>query len=87
MRARSSRNYWKPLIISPHPAMARQIRAAMAELGVDCTSWLEEYPQVAAVAGLAAQNPANLCFLDVATHQEQALALIPTRLHSCRWWP
>ena len=76
MRARSSRNYWKPLIICPHPAMARQIRAAMAELGVDCTSWLEEYPQAAAVAGLAAQSQANLCFLDVATHQEQALALI-----------
>ena len=76
MRARSSRNYWKPLIICPHPAMARQIRAAMAELGVDCTSWLEPYPQAAAVAGRAAQNQANLCFLDVATHQEQALALI-----------
>lgn len=76
MRARSSRNYWKPLTICPHPAMARQIRAAMAELGVDCISWLEEYPQPAAVAALAAQNQANLCFLDVATHQEQALALI-----------
>jgi pilus assembly protein CpaE len=76
MSARGSRDYWRPLIVCPHPAMARQIRAAMAELGVDCTSWLEEYPQPAAVAGLAAQHQANLCFLDVATHQEQALALI-----------
>jgi Flp pilus assembly CpaE family ATPase len=76
MRARSSRNYWKPLIICPHPAMASQIRAAMAELGLDYTCWLEQYPQPAAAAGLAAQNQANLCFLDVATHEEQALALI-----------
>jgi Flp pilus assembly CpaE family ATPase len=76
MSARGSRDYWRPLIVCPHPAMARQIRAAMAELGVDSTSWLEEYPQPAAVAGLAAQHQANLCFLDVATHQEQALALI-----------
>ena len=63
-------------MVCPHPAMARQIRAAMAELGVDSTSWLEEYPQPAAVSGLAGQHQANLCFLDVATHQEQALALI-----------
>jgi len=76
MHARSSRNYWKPLIICPHPALARQLRAAMGELGVDCSSWLEEYPQPAAVVALAAQQQANLCFLDIATQQEQALALI-----------
>ena len=77
MRARSSRNYWRALVICPHPAMARQIRATMAEMGVDSTSWLEEYPQPAAIAGLAAQHQVNICFLDVATHQEQALGLIP----------
>jgi Flp pilus assembly CpaE family ATPase len=76
MRARSSRNYWKPLIICPHPAMAPQIRAAMGELGVDCGLWLQEYPQPAAIAGLAAEHQANLCFLDIATQQEQALGLI-----------
>src|SRR6516225_7028425 len=73
MRASSSRNYWTPVIICPHPAM---VRVATAELGVDTISWLEEYPQPAAVAGLAAIRQANLCFLDVAMHQEQALSLI-----------
>jgi Mrp family chromosome partitioning ATPase len=48
----------------------------MGELGVDCGLWLQEYPQPAAIAGLAAEHQANLCFLDIATQQEQALALI-----------
>lgn len=76
MSARGSRNYWKPLIVCPHPAMARELSRALAELGVENSSSMEEYPRPGAVAGLAAQHQANLCFLDVASHQEQALALI-----------
>ena len=76
MHAGSSRNYWKPLIICPHSAMAPQLRAAMGELGTDCGSRLEGHPQLAAVAGLAAQHQANLGFLNLATLQGQALAFI-----------
>jgi Flp pilus assembly CpaE family ATPase len=76
MSVRGSRNYWRPLIVCPHPVMARQIGAAMAELGVESSAALTEYPRPAAIAGLAADNEANLCFLDVASHPEQALALI-----------
>jgi len=76
MSARGSRNYWRPLIVCPHPVMARRVAAAMAELGVESSAVLAEYPRPAAIAGLAAHHEANLCFLDVASHQEQALALI-----------
>ena len=76
MSARGSRSYWRPLLVCPHPVMARQIGAAMAELGVESPAALAEYPRPAAIGGLAAQHEANLCFLDVASHQDQALALI-----------
>ena len=69
-------NRWKPLIVCPHAEMARQIGAALRELGFPESPRLAEYPRTGAAAGLIGQQGANLCFLDVATGQEQSLLLI-----------
>jgi DNA-binding NtrC family response regulator len=37
---------------------------------------MREYPHPGTIAGLAAQQGYNICFLDVASNQEQALPLI-----------
>src|SRR6516165_6522685 len=74
MHTRSSRNYWKSLINLP--GYGASTSRCHGRTGMDCGSWLEGYPQLAAVAGLAAQHQANLCFLDIATQHDPALALI-----------
>src|SRR5579872_252747 len=67
---------WKPLIVCLHAGMAGSIRAALAELGFPELPQMREYPRPGAIAGLAAQQGYNICFLDVASNQEQALPLI-----------
>jgi pilus assembly protein CpaE len=67
---------WKALIISPHPAMAGAVRAALTELGIEDVQSLTEYPRPGAMAGLVAQQGGDICFLDVASNQEVALPLI-----------
>ena len=74
MHTRSSRNYWKSLINLP--GYGASTSRCHGRTGMDCGSWLEGYPQLAAVPGLAAQHQANLCFLDIATQHDPALALI-----------
>ena len=67
---------WKPLIAAPHAVMAQAIRAALAELGIDEVQVLTEYPRPGAIAGLVTQYSANICFLDVASNEDEALPLI-----------
>ena len=67
---------WKPLIASPHQAMARAMRAALAELGIEDFQPVDEYPRPGAIAGLVAQHGYNICFLDVASNQDEAMALL-----------
>jgi Flp pilus assembly CpaE family ATPase len=67
---------WKPLIICPHAEMAVRIRSTLAALGLEDGCQVSEYPKPGAVAGMALQHDCNLCFLDVASNQEHALALI-----------
>jgi Flp pilus assembly CpaE family ATPase len=76
MRPIATRNHWKPLIICPHLAMSREIRTAMDDLGVTDVYQISVYPRAGAAAGIAAQHSSNICFLDVSSHQEQALHLI-----------
>ena len=67
---------WKPLIVSPHAVLARAIRAALSSLTIDEPQVLAEYPRAGSMAGLVVQHGANICFLDVATNQDEALPLI-----------
>ena len=50
--------------------------ATLRELGFPEAARLAEYPRTGAMAGAIGQHGCNLCFLDVATSQEQALLLI-----------
>jgi DNA-binding NarL/FixJ family response regulator len=76
MSAPASRNYWKPLIVCPHPAMSRLTVAAVRELELDEPVILAEYPRPGTMAAAAAQHQVNICFLDVRSNQEEALLLI-----------
>ena len=76
MSTQSPRNFWKPLIICPHPDISRQILATVREMGLEEPCVVAEYPRPGAMAGLAAQQQLNLCFLDVRSNQEEALLLI-----------
>ncbi len=67
---------WRPLVICPHPGMARQIAFSLREAGLEDIAQMAEYPRGGGAAALAAQAACNLCFLDVASNQERALALI-----------
>lgn len=67
---------WNPLIICPHALMAGSIRASLSELGFDEIQPLAEYPRPGAIGALIAQQGYNICFLDVASNQEEALPLI-----------
>ncbi len=67
---------WKPLVAAPHAAMARAIRAALSQLGIHEVQLLIEYPLPGAIAALLAQHGANICFLDVASNEDEALPLI-----------
>jgi len=64
---------WKPLIICPHAGMSRSV---LNSLGLADSCHVAEYPRPGAVAALAAQSECNVCFLDVASNEEQALPLI-----------
>ena len=76
MSGRAVREQWKLLIVCPHPLMSRQVRAAIDQLGFEDASILDDYPRMGVVNSIAAKNQANLCLLDVASQQEQALPLI-----------
>ena len=75
MSVHAIRSQWKLLIVCPHAGMSRQIRTAAGDLGLE-VCLVSEYPRPGTLAGLVAQQECNICFLDVASHQEQALQLI-----------
>src|ERR1700757_4374024 len=75
MSTQAMRNQWKLLIVCPHPAMSRQIRATAGDLGLEvCLG--SDYPRPGTLAAQVAQQECNICFLDVASNQEQGLQLI-----------
>ena len=67
---------WKPLIVCPHTGMARSIQASLTELGFTEIHEVSEYPRPGTIAALAAQNGCTICFLDVASNQDEALPLL-----------
>jgi len=67
---------WRPLVVCPNAALARDIEAALLGAGIAGAQAAGEYPQTAAFAGLAARRRANVCFVDVDSDQERALLLI-----------
>jgi Flp pilus assembly CpaE family ATPase len=76
-RAHSSEQpVWKPLVIAPDAAMARLIRSALSEQGFDDVVASTAYPRNGEIRSLVEQRGYNVCFLDVASHPENALAAI-----------
>jgi pilus assembly protein CpaE len=75
MSTQAMRNQWKLLIVCPHPAMSRQIRATAGDLGLE-VCLVSDYPLPGTLAAQVAQQECNICFLDVASNQEQGLQLI-----------
>jgi len=68
---------WKPLLICPNAPLALRVRATLNELGLEDIHYLSQYPRTGAIAGVVAQHGSNVCFLELASHAEQALGLIP----------
>jgi pilus assembly protein CpaE len=52
------------------------LRAALASAGIDDPAILLEYPPPGVIAGLAAQHGRNLCLIELAADEEQALRTI-----------
>jgi pilus assembly protein CpaE len=67
---------WKPLVICPNAPMALRVRSALGEQGLQDVCLVSQYPQAGAIAGIAARQGADICFLDVASNPERALQLI-----------
>jgi pilus assembly protein CpaE len=67
---------WKPLVVCPSPETGRRLRAALAEAGAAEPVFLGDYPRPGAIAGLAVHNGCNVCFVDLAPNEEQALLAI-----------
>ena len=67
---------WRPLVVCPDPALGRRILAALSELGLSNVPHVAEYPRSGAVAALAAENHANICFVDLLSNEEHALLLV-----------
>ena len=74
--ARVAQNRWKVLVVCPDPAMSQHIRASITELGLTEACLLAAYPRPGTLTSIAEQHECNVCFLDVASNQEQALPLI-----------
>jgi pilus assembly protein CpaE len=67
---------WKPLVACPHMGVADGLRDALRAIGVGEYSQLPDYPCRGSVAALAAQHRSNLLFLDVASDQNHAMAVL-----------
>jgi pilus assembly protein CpaE len=67
---------WKPLVICPVSETAQRMRAALSEAGFGEPLLLGAYPKPGAIAELSAKHGRNLCIVDLAADQEQALAAI-----------
>jgi len=79
MHPPSNRNQtvvWKPMVVCPQPDFFRRMQAVLAELGIEQSCTLGEYPRRGEGAVLAKRNSSNVCFLDVTTNPEQAQELI-----------
>lgn len=67
---------WKPLLLCPTADTARRLRAAFAEAGVATPALISEYPRAGAAAALAVERGCNLCLVDLAADEDQALHTI-----------
>ena len=67
---------WRVLLVCPRVETSHNLRAALADLGIAHVAEAGEYPQPGAVTAFAARHDCNICFLDAATSQEQALRII-----------
>ena len=70
----AAREKWKPLVVCPDAEMSGQIRASLTEMGLEFFH-VPEYPREGSLR-LLAQPGCNICFVDVASNEEQALLLI-----------
>ena len=69
--------HWKPLLLCPHAELSRRLRTVLLEMGMVETHIAAEYPRPGEAEAIALQQRSNICFLDVASSAEEALALIP----------
>lgn len=63
-------------MVCPNAPMGLSIRSALGEQGFQDVCVVSQYPQAGAIAGVAARQGSDICFLDVATNPERALQLI-----------
>ncbi len=66
---------WKPLVLCPHPDLARRVASALAGLGIAVSERIAAYPAPADPAP-ALRQTCNIAFLDVTSDEERALPLI-----------
>ncbi len=68
--------HWKPLLVCPHPELSRRTGTALLGMGMADTYITGEYPPPGESEALAIHKRSNICFLDVKTDAERALALM-----------
>ena len=76
MEHAASKPAWKPLVICPAVRMCDSLRTALEETGASDYTHLMSYPQPEAARTVAAQQQANIVFLDVSSGTDQAMALL-----------
>ncbi len=67
---------WKPLLICPHVELSKRASAALRGIGIAETHVTGEYPRPGEAEALAINKRLTICFLDVETDAERALALM-----------
>lgn len=67
---------WQPLVICPNRAIAARLDETLKEILAPPVVFVSEYPRLGAVASVAEEKRANVCFLDVITNSEHAQALL-----------
>jgi pilus assembly protein CpaE len=67
---------WKPLVVCPDAELERRTSGAILEAGVTGAETAKGYLRPGEIAGIAARQRINICFLDVVSDQERASQLI-----------
>jgi len=68
------RETWKPMVVCPDAEISSKVCDALKEMGLEFRH-VREYPRAGYMGGLV-QPGFNICFVDVASNEEQALQLI-----------
>jgi len=76
MEHAASKPVWKPLVVCPAPALFESLRRYLEEAGISDYAHMLSYPKPEAARKQAAQQQANLLFLDMASNPDEAMALL-----------